>query len=133
VDSKLSRVLRYSLKYIFSNYSPTLSKRFDFAFTETGSAKYYDNEVYPIETNSVAAALILFNELADNGWIKTDEAIEASAVAYKAGIRDLYLGNGEFAYRKWQNTRIDTVFIRWSQVWMLYGLECLICLNEKTK
>lgn len=100
----------------------------DHAFTPEGSARYYDQETWPLETHSAASALVCLNELAEQGWLDRGEARKVASQAVQAVMKDTYLGNGEFAYRRWPKRRIKMVFARWTQSWMYFGLESAVSL-----
>jgi hypothetical protein len=102
------------------------------AFSDSGSARYYDNETFPIETHSAAAALVTFYELFKQKYLSWDQANKLSNEALQGVMKDNYLGAGQFAYRKWRYHQVRDVFTRWSQAWIYYGIESYLSLNWGT-
>lgn len=100
------------------------------AFTKTGQARYYDNKLWPIETHSGAAALILFKTMSDGKQMPREEAIERSRQVIERMTKEMYLGKGRFAYRKWPTGKVRTVYTRWTQAWICYGLEAATTLTS---
>jgi hypothetical protein len=93
------------------------------AFTREGDARYFDHHTWPLETHSAAAALVCLGELSREQWLPIEEARNLSHIIVEALDRTLHLGSGSFAYRRWPHWMNRTVFTRWTQAWLYYGLE----------
>lgn len=98
------------------------------AFTSDGKARYYENQTWPVETHSSAAALICLWEMTKGGWLRREEAQAQAQKIWEALKKRAYLGNGKFIYREGRLWKVRTVFNRWTQSWIYYGLESLFSL-----
>ncbi|MDH4568442.1 aspartate-semialdehyde dehydrogenase [Pseudomonas sp. BN414] len=90
----------------------------DTFFTEDGTAKYYNNGVYPIDMHSFAQAIFTLLKV---GGAPADIALCDKVV--KQAINLLYLPQkGQFIYQKtrWLTNRIN--YTRWTQAWAYYSL-----------
>ena len=87
-------------------------------FLDDGTPKYYDNETYPVDIHSVAAAIAALSELSG-----ADERMrplaEKVAVWATANMLD---EQGFFYYQRRKNGPVKTEFMRWGQAWMAYAL-----------
>lgn len=93
------------------------------AFTEEGKPRYYDNRITPMETHGAAVALICFKEMVRGGWMEPAKGQEWTKKIVATLKGDFYLGDGKFLYRKGRVFTDRTVFTRWTQAWVYYGLE----------
>lgn len=87
-------------------------------FTMDGTAKYYNNAVYPLDMHSFAQAVFTLLKV---GGTAADLRL-CNKVVQRA-IELLYLpGKGQFIYQKnrWVTNRIN--YTRWTQAWAYYAL-----------
>ncbi|VVO95891.1 hypothetical protein PS850_02607 [Pseudomonas fluorescens] len=87
-------------------------------FTEDGTARYYNNGVYPIDMHSFAQAV--FTLLKVGG---TAEDLQMCDKVIRRAIDLLYLpAKGQFVYQqtRWLTNRIN--YTRWTQAWAYYSL-----------
>ncbi|OGQ46273.1 MAG: hypothetical protein A3H42_04425 [Deltaproteobacteria bacterium RIFCSPLOWO2_02_FULL_46_8] len=98
------------------------------AFTQDGKARYYENKTWPIETHSATAALICLSEMVKGGWLVKEQAQAQAQKIWKVLKIRACLGNGRFIYREGRLWKVRTVFNRWTQSWVYYGLESLLSL-----
>jgi hypothetical protein len=87
-------------------------------FTEEGTARYYNNGVYPIDMHSFAQAV--FTLLKVGG---TAEDLQLCDKVVQRAIDLLYMPNkGQFVYQqtRWLTNRIN--YTRWTQAWAYYSL-----------
>ncbi|WP_269465727.1 aspartate-semialdehyde dehydrogenase [Marinobacterium aestuarii] len=87
-------------------------------FTEDGTAKYYNNNVYPLDMHSVAQAVFTLLKV---GGSAADEELCAKVIA--RALEQLYMpGKKQFVYQKsrWLTNRIN--YARWTQAWAYYAL-----------
>ncbi|WP_417615555.1 hypothetical protein [Oceanisphaera sp.] len=90
----------------------------DHFFTEDGTAKYYNNNVYPIDMHSVAQAVFTLLKV---GGSETDEALCEKVIT--RALEQLYLpAKTQFVYQKsrWLTNRIN--YTRWTQAWAYFAL-----------
>lgn len=90
----------------------------DTFFTADGTAKYYNNALYPIDMHSFAQAIFTLLKV---GGTPADLALCDKVV--QRAIDLLYLPDkGQFIYQKtrWLNNRIN--YTRWTQAWAYYSL-----------
>ncbi|WP_241016399.1 aspartate-semialdehyde dehydrogenase [Paraburkholderia sp. Ac-20336] len=93
-----------------------------------GTVKYYDDNVWPLDTHSVAQALIT---LINVGASKADHDL-ASRI-YKRAIETLYLPRHQrFMYQRGRFSANKVNYIRWTQAWAFYALGMLSNLTKKT-
>ncbi|KAI3595321.1 hypothetical protein D8I24_7942 [Cupriavidus necator H850] len=87
-------------------------------FESNGAVKYYSDRLWPIDTHSVAQALITLSRVGalDRDFALADRILDwALANLYDAGTR-------RFVYQRhrWYVNRVD--YLRWTQAWAYYGL-----------
>lgn len=90
----------------------------DTFFTDTGIAKYYAENPYPIDMHSFAQAIITFVKLDQN---KQHKQLIASMINWFS--KNMYSKrSGKFYYQKqiYFTNKID--YIRWTQSWMYYAI-----------
>lgn len=80
--------------------------------------KYFHNQVYPIDTHSVAQAVLTCLAFADHDPEATDRAIALA----DWGVRHLQDPAGYFHYQIHPHYRIKGPYMRWSQAWMQRAL-----------
>ncbi|CAH8242742.1 hypothetical protein [Vibrio aestuarianus] len=86
-------------------------------FESDGTAKYYDNNRYPLDPHSVAQGIITLLKV---GKKKEDKEL-AGKIINKA-IDDLYIESKQhFLYQKTQRFENKINYIRWTQAWMYYS------------
>lgn len=94
-------------------------------FLDDGTPKYYDNEVFPVDIHSAAAAIAVLSELRD-----LDPRMLPMANKVAAWTCENMLGaDGSFYYQKRRSGIASTPFMRWGQAWMAYALARLIEAN----
>jgi hypothetical protein len=91
-------------------------------FLADGFPKYYDNEPYPADVHSAAAAVVAFAELRG---VDGDAPARAVKVA-RWSIDNLRDPRGFFYYQRRRFHTVRTPHMRWGQAWMLYALARLL-------
>lgn len=87
-------------------------------FTPDGTARYYNNNVYPIDMHSFAQAIFTLLKVGN-----TAQDLQLCDKVVKRAIDLLYLPeNGQFVYQKnrWLTNRIN--YTRWTQAWAYCSL-----------
>ncbi|MCY1275197.1 hypothetical protein D9M69_335400 [compost metagenome] len=87
-------------------------------FTNDGTAKYYNDNLYPVDMHSFSQAIFTLLKV---GGTAADLALCDKVV--RRAIELLYLpGKGQFIYQKtrWLTNRIN--YTRWTQAWAYYSL-----------
>jgi hypothetical protein len=107
--------LRKGIEYYFDNF-----------FEENGWPKYYHNNRYPADINSVAQLIITLQKL---GLIEKHRDQVNKVIEW--ATNNLY--NGQyFYYQKKKFATIKIPYMRWNQAWMFYALSCYLTeINEK--
>lgn len=98
-------------------------------FLDDGTPKYYDNETYPVDIHSAAAAIATLSELReiDERMLPLAQKIAEWTCA------NMLDAQGFFYYQKRKNGIVKTPFMRWGQAWMAFALAKLIEVNmQKT-
>ena len=91
-------------------------------FLEDGTPRYFDQQTYPIDIHSAAAAIATLSGLA-----KSDErALPLARKIAEWTSANLIGPDGNTYYQKRRFYTIRTPFIRWGQAWMAYALALLI-------
>lgn len=97
-------------------------------FLEDGTAKYYQDRVYPLDMHSFSQGIITLLNIAD---MRSDLAL-AKKIAGRA-IESLYSTEDmKFIYQRgrWLKNRID--YIRWTQSWAYLSFMLLArCIDEE--
>jgi uncharacterized protein YyaL (SSP411 family) len=91
-------------------------------FLDDGTPKYYDNETFPVDIHSAAAAISTMCEL---------QAIDDRMLPMAQKTADWTMENmldpsGYFYYQQRKTSIVKTPFMRWGQAWMAYALARLI-------
>jgi hypothetical protein len=91
-------------------------------FLADGTPKYYDNETYPIDIHSAAAAIAALCEpgLLDG---RADGIAETAMAWTRSNMLD---PDGSFYYQRRKSGLVKTPFMRWGQAWMAYALARVI-------
>ncbi|PLY16457.1 MAG: aspartate-semialdehyde dehydrogenase [Sedimenticola sp.] len=95
-------------------------------FTEDGTAKYYNNTVYPIDMHNFAQAIFTLLKV---GGRPEDIALCDKVVGRSIDL--MYMPNkARFIYQKtrWMTNRIS--YVRWTQAWAYYALAFYIRYKE---
>lgn len=91
-------------------------------FTDEAAPKYFDTQTYPIDIHSAAAAIVTLCDLS-----RTDvRALTLADRVAKWTAREMWNGDGTFAYQKTRSSVVRTPFIRWGQAWMAYAIARLL-------
>lgn len=87
-------------------------------FQADGTVKYYNNSVWPLDTHSVAQAVITLVRVGE-----TDEDFAIAERVLSKARASLYLADQKrFLYQKgrWVTNRVN--YLRWTQAWAFYAL-----------
>jgi hypothetical protein len=87
-------------------------------FLPDGTVKYYHNRIWPLDTHSVAQAVVTLIRV---GGTKEDFAL-ARSVLLRAQMSLYMVDKKRFIYQKgrWITNRIN--YLRWTQAWAFYAL-----------
>ncbi|HRI03330.1 MAG TPA: hypothetical protein PLL77_06270 [Pyrinomonadaceae bacterium] len=91
-------------------------------FLDDGTPKYYDNEVYPVDIHSAAAAISTMCELR----VIDDRMLPMAQKTADWTIANMLDPKGHFYYQKRKTAVVKSPFMRWGQAWMAYALARLI-------
>ena len=91
-------------------------------FREDGAAKYYHNEVYPIDIHSVAQSILTLDAFGD---LDSNNLALARRVSRWA-LENMWDQRGFFYYRVLRTATIRTSYMRWAQAWMVLALATLV-------
>ncbi|MEQ1762777.1 MAG: hypothetical protein ABL984_06465 [Pyrinomonadaceae bacterium] len=114
------------MPWINSEVEPAIDRGFEYwvsnFFLDDGTPKYFDQQTYPIDIHSAAAAIVTLA-----GFAGRD--IRALPLARK--VADLMVANligpdGSTYYQKRRLFTVKTPFVRWGQAWTAYALASLI-------
>ena len=109
------------------DYDSTIAKGLDYyrtnLFKQDGTAKYYNNNTYPLDPHSFAQGAITLAKL--------HHKEQAKAVLNKA-IEELWneKKNG-FIFQKQKNHAIKQIHFRWSQAWMFKALSYINSITSE--
>jgi hypothetical protein len=99
-----------------------IAKGFDFwianFFTAEGAPKYFDNQTYPIDIHSAAAAIVTLADLRD----QDDRALPLVEKIAAWTTNEMWNADGFFSYQKTRSSTVRIPFIRWGQAWMVYAI-----------
>ncbi len=116
-----------------TEYDDVIQKVFQYylshMFLEDGTPKYYHNHLYPVDSHTIAEAIIFLNKiiLHEDALFSDDQKKQARALIesiFTVAARDFRDKKGYFYYQKlplWFN---KIPYMRWSQAWMFYALSC---------
>jgi polysaccharide biosynthesis protein VpsJ len=83
-----------------------------------GTVKYYHNKIWPLDTHSVAQAIVTFTKV---GGTSSDLALAERIV--KHAVETLYMPDrGRFVYQKTRFFTNRINYLRWTQAWAFYAL-----------
>jgi hypothetical protein len=86
-------------------------------FESDGTAKYYNNNVYPLDMHCVSQAVFTLLKVG-----KTDADIAFTEKVIQRSIDTLYIeSKGQFVYQKTKNNSNNINYIRWTQAWVYYS------------
>jgi hypothetical protein len=96
-------------------------------FESDGTAKYYNNNVYPLDMHCVSQAIFTLLKVG-----KTDVDLAFAKKVIKRSIDTLYIeSKGQFVYQKTKNNTNKINYIRWTQAWVYYSFAFYNRLNEQ--
>jgi polysaccharide biosynthesis protein VpsJ len=105
-----------------SEFSSVIEKGMDYYrknfFLVDGTVKYYHDRIWPIDTHSVAQAVITLVNVGG-----TDEDFALADLVLSRAHASLYLADQKrFVYQKgrWITNRVN--YLRWTQAWAFYAL-----------
>jgi hypothetical protein len=111
LETEMSGSLERGLGYWIENF-----------FLNDGTPKYYDNETYPIDIHSAAAAIAGLIELRS----VYDRAMAMSRKVAEWTTANMLDTRGLFYYQKRKSGIVKTPHMRWGQAWIAYALAHLI-------
>lgn len=91
-------------------------------FLDDGTPKYYDNEIYPVDIHSAAAAIAGMSEM----WAIDERMLPMAQKIADWTIENMLDPSGYFYYQKRKTGIVKTPYMRWGQAWMAYALARLI-------
>lgn len=98
-------------------------------FTEGGVAKYYNNNIYPLDMHSVSQAIITLLSISPNKQRlqKIDQIVSKS-------FETLYDDkSNRFAYQKTNTTLNKINYTRWTQAWVYYSFSTYLLNGAEIK
>lgn len=90
-------------------------------FEKNGAVKYYYNKNYPLDSHSVAQAILTLSKLGDTHDIETLKKIIEFAFSQLYSFR-----THQFYYQKYRIFTNKISYLRWTQAWMYYSLSYLL-------
>jgi hypothetical protein len=96
-------------------------------FDRDGAPKYYAENLFPVDAHAAGAAIITLSEIGKPGSLAL--AVRAAQWA----MQNLQDPQGFFYYQRHRFYTNRIPYMRWSQVWMLYGLEKLLEVGGQRK
>ena len=102
-----------------------------FFFDENNTAKYYNNNLYPLDMHSVAQAILTITLLAgEDGDSKSDLILVENII--DRAIDTLYIeSKRRFVYQKNKYFTNSINYIRWTQGWVYYSFSFFLNRLEK--
>ncbi|HVG30799.1 MAG TPA: hypothetical protein VM864_13910 [Pyrinomonadaceae bacterium] len=91
-------------------------------FLADGCPKYYDDDLYPADIHSAAAAIVALAELRE---VDSGALAQAHKIARWTAL-NLRDRRGFFYYQRRRFYTVRTPHMRWGQAWMLYALARLL-------
>ena len=91
-------------------------------FEPDGTAKYYNNNRYPLDMHSVAQAVLTLVKLAgEDGAAEEDKVLAEKVISHS--LETLYIpGKQRFVYQKTRHFTNSINYMRWSQAWAYFAL-----------
>ena len=109
-----------------------ISRGFDFwvenLFLEDGTPKYYDEEIFPVDIHSAAAAIVVLSEFGD----EDDRALPLGEHVTVWTIENMRDPEGYFYYQIRKGETVTIPFIRWGQAWMALALAKQLEVRDKS-
>ncbi len=88
-------------------------------FLADGSAKYYDNKVFPLDIHSFCQAVVVLSDpLAGQ--------VELCARVLDSMLRQMWSPHGYFYFRRGHFYANKICYMRWSQAWAFHALTCYL-------
>lgn len=88
-------------------------------FLADGTVKYYDNAVWPLDTHSVAQALLTLLKVG-----ASNEDHRLATKVFERAVDTLYMPRERrFMYQRGRLTRNRINYLRWTQAWAFYAIE----------
>lgn len=109
--------------FIRAGYGPVCEESYDLGlryyvenfFLPDGAAKYYDNQVFPIDIHGACQAVVLLSDT-------LAEQSELSKRVLDWTLRHMWDPQGYFYYRKGRFRINKICYMRWSQAWAFHAL-----------
>ncbi|ACD18431.1 hypothetical protein [Paraburkholderia phytofirmans] len=87
-------------------------------FLPDGTVKYYDNAIWPLDTHSVAQALLTLLNVG-----ASDEDHRLADRVFKRALNTLYMPRERrFMYQRGRLTKNRINYLRWTQAWAFYAI-----------
>lgn len=125
------QILKESLKTSQFDYAIEKGLKYYKAelFESDGTAKYYNNNVYPLDMHCVSQAIFTLLKVG-----KTDADIAFAEKVIQRSIDTLYIeSKGQFVYQKTKNSSNKINYIRWTQAWVYYSFAFYNRFNDQKK
>ena len=95
-------------------------------FEEDGTAKYYNNNRYPLDPHSVAQAVITLIKVGGE-----QDDLDMAGKVLNWSVKELYLSDKkQFVYQKTARTTNAINYVRWTQAWMYLSMSIYL-KNQK--
>lgn len=95
-------------------------------FEEDGTAKYYNNNRYPLDPHSVAQAVITLIKVGGE-----QDDLNMAGKVLNWSVKELYLSDKkQFVYQKTVRTTNAINYVRWTQAWMYLSMSIYL-KNQK--
>ena len=113
------QILKESLKISQFDHAIEIGLKYYKAelFESDGTAKYYNNKVYPLDMHCVSQAIFTLLKVG-----KTNADLAFAEKVLRRSIDTLYIEKKEqFVYQKTKNSTNEINYIRWTQAWVYYS------------
>ena len=125
------QMLKDSLE--ISQFDNAITKGFKYykaeLFENDGTAKYYHNNIYPLDMHCVSQAIFTLIKIG-----KTDSDIAFAEKVIQRSIDTLYIESKEqFVYQKTKSSTNKINYIRWTQAWVYYSFAFYNRVKEQIK
>jgi hypothetical protein len=105
-----------------SEFSDAISRGMDYYrknfFLPDGTVKYYDNSIWPLDTHSVAQAILTLLKVGG-----ADEDHRLATRVFERALETLYMPDERrFMYQKNRLTANRINYLRWTQAWAFYAI-----------
>jgi hypothetical protein len=125
------QVLKDSLKISQFDHAIEIGLKYYKAelFECDGTAKYYNNNVYPLDMHCVSQAIFTLLKVG-----KTVADVAFAEKIIQRSIDTLYLeSKGQFVYQKTKSSSNKINYIRWTQAWVYYSFAFYNRITEQCK